>query len=99
MAFGLSGASRGSELVELLFANVSEINGEYVVRVADSKNITPKMHVICGQKMTDIVRKYIQLRPSNVKTDRFFIQYRNGRCINQVIGKNKIASMLPNAKT
>lgn len=93
MVFGLSGASRCDELVNLIFDNVSEINGEYIVRIPDSKTRIPKMHVICGPTMIDIVRKYIQLRPAHTKTDRFFVNYQKGRCTIQVIGKNKIQAM------
>lgn len=93
MVFGLSGAARCEEIVNLKFDNVTENNGDYIVRIPDSKTKIPKMYAICGQAMTDIVRKYIQLRPRNITTDRFFITYRDGHCINQVIGKNMIAAM------
>jgi len=35
----------------------------------------------------------IFLRPANVKSDRFFLNYKNGKCAKQVIGKNKIENM------
>lgn len=40
-----------------------------------------------------VVEKYQKLRPENLQTNRFFINYQRGRCLKQVIGKNKIANM------
>ena len=33
--------------------------------------------------------EYIQLRPTDVNTTRFFLSYRDGKCIRQPIGINK----------
>lgn len=41
----------------------------------------------------DFVRRYEELRPSNVTTDQFFLNYQNGRCTLQTIGKNKFYKM------
>ena len=35
----------------------------------------------------------MSVRPSTTTVDRFFLTYRNGRCINQPIGKNKVGKM------
>lgn len=40
-----------------------------------------------------IVQSYINLRPKNVKTNRFFLNYQNQKCTIQPIGKNKIGKM------
>lgn len=40
-----------------------------------------------------IVEKYESLRPSHVKTDRFFLNFQAGKCTVQVIGKSKIYGM------
>ena len=32
---------------------------------------------------------YIALRPAGAKDRRLFYAYRNGKCINQVVGKNQ----------
>ncbi|KAJ8909788.1 hypothetical protein NQ315_011198 [Exocentrus adspersus] len=34
--------------------------------------------------------KYLNLRPSNAKSSNLFLNYRNGKCTNQVIGKGTI---------
>ena len=35
----------------------------------------------------------MSLRPNEDFTDRFFVQYKNGKCNKQVIGKNKISAI------
>lgn len=37
----------------------------------------------------EYVRKYKKLRPANVQTDRFFLNYHNGKCTVQPVGRNK----------
>lgn len=41
----------------------------------------------------EILKRYIVLRPDNTKSDRFFLNYQNGKCIQQLIGINKFGSM------
>lgn len=43
--------------------------------------------------MFGIVQKYERLRPSHVKTDRFFINFQKGKCTVQTIGKLKFYKM------
>ena len=38
------------------------------------------------------MRKYIVLRPKDVPADCLFLNYRNSKCMKQVIGKNEFAS-------
>lgn len=39
--------------------------------------------------MANIVTQYIVLRPTNIKTNRFFVNYQHGKCLAQPIGINK----------
>jgi integrase len=39
-----------------------------------------------------IYRKYAQLRPKNATSSRLFLNFRNGKCHNQVVGRNTIGS-------
>lgn len=48
---------------------------------------------VVREEFVKIVEKYIALRPENLQTDRFFINYQRGKCVRQVIGKNKISCM------
>ena len=45
------------------------------------------------EKFTQIIEKYINLRPPNCTSDRFFLNYQNEKCTNQPIGKNKFMKM------
>lgn len=40
-----------------------------------------------------VVKKYEALRPSHVKTNRFFLNFQKGKCTVQVIGKSKFYGM------
>ena len=40
-----------------------------------------------------ICKAYIDLRPKNCKSNRFFLNYCNGKCTNQPVGINKIGAM------
>lgn len=57
-----------------------------------NKNDYPGQFII-GNLFYHTVKKYISLRPTDNFSDRFFIQYQNGRCTRQPIGKNKIGEM------
>ena len=41
----------------------------------------------------DIYKKYVTLRPENVKGDKFFANYQKGKCTRQSIGVNKFGNM------
>lgn len=43
-----------------------------------------------GNEYYNKVRQYVNLRPNDIETDRFFLYYHNGKFTRQVIGKNKI---------
>ena len=41
----------------------------------------------------DIYKKYAALRPLNTESRRFFLNYRNGKCTKQVVGKNTLGDI------
>lgn len=92
LVVGLTGACRGAEITNLTAQNVTDHGNELRVRIPTTKMKEPKMYIIDGE-FAKIIREYVQLRPSNAKTNRFFLQYRNGKCINQVMGKHSIAKV------
>lgn len=47
-----------------------------------------------GLNFIDIIRNYINLRPSNVKHNRFFVKFTKGKCYVQPVGINTIG-LLP----
>lgn len=41
----------------------------------------------------NIVQKYAALRPKNARDNRFFLQYSEGKCSEQALGKNQFTKM------
>lgn len=88
--FGVTCAISGEELTHFKIHHVKDYGSEIVVNITDIKKNGPKVFPINGE-FAEIVRKYMELRPANAMTDRFFLQYNQGECNSQAIGKNKIA--------
>lgn len=63
-----------------------------LVTIPNTKTKITRKFVIDGE-FRQIVAKYESLRPPNVNSDRFFLNYQSGKCTNQVIGKNKFGNM------
>lgn len=63
-----------------------------VIKLNDTKTHISRTFTIEGDFLKT-VKAYRALRPSNATSNRFFMNYSNGRCTNQVIGKNKLGSM------
>lgn len=61
-----------------------------MVTLPDTKTNQSRFLTI-GPEFNEIVKKYQALRPEKVTSDKFSMNYQRGNCINQVIGKNKIA--------
>ena len=98
LIFGVYGACRRAELANLDPVNVEDVGGCFKVTIPDTKTKVSRTFVITSGNvpqldLTEVVRKYIKLRPSKAKQDRFFVAYRNGKCINQVIGVNTVGDM------
>lgn len=92
LIFGITGVCRGDELTNLTIGNVKDDGKEISVHVPKTKSKEPKDFIICGE-MAKIIRQYVNLRPKNTKTDRMLMQYRKGKCVNQVMGKHSIANI------
>ena len=63
-----------------------------LVSLPDTKNSKPRSFTI-NEEFAKIINKYRILRPKNATVDRFFLNFQNGKCSIQPIGKNKIAGM------
>lgn len=90
--FGVFGACRSHELVNVKIQDVTKQGNLLVVDLPDTKNKKPRKFVI-GEEFTGTVQKYQALRPPAATTDRFFLNYQKGKCTTQVIGKHKFQSM------
>ncbi|XP_044593071.1 uncharacterized protein LOC123270949 [Cotesia glomerata] len=89
LILGFCGAMRCKELSLLNHNDVEYVGSKFIVSVRDTKNYYPRSFVIMN-KYYHLVKKYIALRPKNCTSEKFFLCYRNGRCIRQLMGKIKI---------
>jgi len=92
LIFGVIRACRGGELTTITIGNVKDGGNEISVHIPTTKTKVPKDYIIGGE-FAKITREYMKLRPTNSKTDRLFMQYRKGKCVNQVMGKYSIAKV------
>lgn len=85
--------ARSSELYELKFDQVQDNDMEYNVDFTGTKTYKDRSFTI-DISFYEFVKKYIDLRPKNCKTNRFFLGYRNGKCVNQPVGINTMYKQL-----
>lgn len=92
LIFGIFGACRCNEMTNITIKDVENHDGVIIVTLRDTKTKIDRTFVIRDES-AEIVQKYIALRPTDVKSDRFFLNYKNNKCTKQVIGRHKIAAM------
>lgn len=92
LVFGLVGACTGNEITNVKTDYVKDKGNEFIVSIPDTKTKVANAYVI-DRHFAEIVRKYINLRPRMASIDRFFLQYRDGKCTNRVIGKNTVGKI------
>lgn len=92
LIFGISGACRGIELANITVEDVETDTHLQAINLPNTKTNKERKFVISGEFL-NIVKAYQDLRPSGVGTPRFFLNYQNGKCTRQVIGKNKLSNM------
>lgn len=95
--FGIYGVMRGTELINMRLNDILIRDDEIEVCVPESKNskrtfIITK-HVDPSLDAISLVKKYISLRPSIVKDNRFMIYMSNGKCVNRPVGRNRISKI------
>jgi Integrase len=92
VAVGLSGACRREELCYLKIEDTKDFGSAMLIKLKNTKTKVPRCFTITGNLYT-ILKKYCALRPPNLKTGRFFLNYQNGKCSSQNVGINKIGNM------
>lgn len=63
-----------------------------LISIPNTKTKKPRQFTITGE-FYNIVKKYWALRPCNVPSDNFFINFQKNKCTRQVIGINKLGNM------
>ena len=89
----IAGACRRDELVKMSIDDIENSGSVLVIRVPYTKNNRKRCFVVSNGNsekinLVDICQKYINLRSATPPHKRFFINYRYGKCTNQVVGIN-----------
>lgn len=84
---------RRDELTRLTVDNIEERSLILVVKIPDSKTHSERTFTITHLEYIGKYKKYAALRPVNASTNRFFYKYTKGKCVNQVVGINKLGAM------
>lgn len=92
LILGICGALRCDELTNLQFHDVEDGGDKFIVSVKDTKTYIDRQFIV-GSQFYSKVKKYTSLRPIDNPPDRFFLNYIKGKCVRQVIGKNKIGEV------
>lgn len=95
MILGVSGACRREELYNMKMSDIEEREEMFIVNVPTTKTNIQRTFTVINREneavhYLEILRKYISLRPSNTTSDHLFLNYRNGKCNRQVVGKGTI---------
>ncbi|XP_071562162.1 uncharacterized protein [Temnothorax nylanderi] len=93
MIFGLCGACRREELTQITINDIEDKGSILLVKIPKTKNYKPRSFVISDENFYNFYKKYTALRPKNIQTSRFFLNYYNGQCTKQPIGINKFGRM------
>ncbi|XP_063370767.1 uncharacterized protein LOC134659091 [Cydia amplana] len=92
LILAITGGFRQQDLIDLTTDDIQNHGEVFVINIPHTKDRSRASFVIQG-KYYQIVKKYQSLRATKAPTNRFFQQFRNGKCSTQVIGKNKFGSM------
>lgn len=72
LIFGVNGACRGNELVNIKVNDIKKHADLLLINLPDTKTNRERSFIV-REDYARIVEKYQALRPSNINTNRFFI--------------------------
>lgn len=83
----VNGACRSEELVDITTDDIETHEYLIIVNIPNIKTKIQRSFVI-SVILQKIMKKHARLRPSDLKTKRLLLQYREKKCTKQVIAKN-----------
>jgi len=89
---GIMGACRANELHAMKIQDIKDVGSMLLVSVPNTKTKIARKFTI-NDKFYQICNKYINLRPTNLKSDNFFLNFQKGKLTSQKIGINKFSAM------
>lgn len=90
MLFAIYGATSKDELTNIEVEDVIEQGSVISIKIANTTTNLIRTFTLKTEYAV-YVEKYIRLRPQNVQHKRFFINYGDGKCTTQPIGKLRFA--------
>ncbi|KAJ8979664.1 hypothetical protein NQ317_006376 [Molorchus minor] len=94
LILGIAGACRTDELVNLTVDDIQDVGSSLIVKIPNTKTKIPGIFVVTDVgNMLELFRKYLSLRPPNVKHKRLFLYYKAGKCSSQPVGKNTMGKI------
>lgn len=90
LIMGIQGCIRRKEIYNIKITDLED--DVFIVKIPVTKTKKPKQFLVTDSFYT-ILKKYINLRPLDIKTDHLFLGYRAGKCIKTPAGINKIAGI------
>ncbi|KAJ8671497.1 hypothetical protein QAD02_002756 [Eretmocerus hayati] len=85
LILGILGALNQVDLLHLKVTDIKDEGDTSLVKITRSKTAASRSFIVSHQGY-NIHKKYAVLRPKNATSDRFFMGYSHGHCVNQVIG-------------
>ncbi|KAF2882112.1 hypothetical protein ILUMI_24034, partial [Ignelater luminosus] len=101
LIFGIAGALRREELYKMTLEDINDTGTVLIITIPDSKTHIQRRFTVIAEttqkdlNLIEIYRKYKAQRLKNVKSNHFFLQFRNGNCKTQVVGINTFSKIPP----
>jgi integrase len=90
---GYNGACRREELVNITIDDIEFKQDLITVSIPRTKNYLPRLFAITDERWIFLTTKYFNLRPQKVTHRRFFLTFRQGKCVNSPIGINTMGKI------
>ncbi|XP_051173727.1 putative uncharacterized protein DDB_G0282133 [Leptopilina boulardi] len=91
--FAICGSLKKGELCEIRTSNIKDFGSHLIVKVQNEERKNERTFFVHGELFYNLYKSYAELRPKNIVTTRFFVNYNYGKCTQQVIGINKFGAM------
>ncbi|KAL7298542.1 hypothetical protein TKK_0008318 [Trichogramma kaykai] len=90
LVVAVSGACRKEELANLTLDDVEDVDQKILlINILHTKTGVERLFTVAGD-FYKICKQFMELRPKDCSSNRFFVNYRNGKCVNQPIGINQM---------
>lgn len=77
---------------KLKTSDIEDLNSAAIIKLNDTKTKISRSFTVTGA-FYDIFKKYVSLRPPNLSTTNFFLNYQKSKCTRQVVGINKFGKV------